>query len=61
MVDSRIAGQSKDRNDDSEKDLGIHPATQLTARKYEKKGLKQSVGLGQASTSNAKITTVEID
>ena len=58
MVDSRRAAKNEDRDDDLEK--YIRPA-QLLARKYEKKGLRKSVGLGEASTSNANLATVEID
>ena len=60
MVDSRRAAENEDRDDDLEK--YIRPAhAKLLARKYEKKGLRKSVGLGEASTSNANLATVEID
>ena len=60
MVDTRSAGQSKNQDENFEKDPRIPPATQFTARKQGKKGqMRKSIGLGQASTSNPVLLSLQ--
>ena len=64
MVSSRRGDQfsNKGQNPDSKEDLGIS-CEQLPARKHQRKVLRKTVtvGIGEASTSNAILSVVEID